>query len=150
MRISARSVHFVALRMCLPCHDVSMTSSPARGDLRAFDESLRLPTDELVSQLREALGAKLVAYVASIQETRTVGEWADGEREPQPEVEVRLRVAYHVASLLLEKNSPVVVQVWFQGANELVGGRAPARLLRDGDLDEMGPAVVAAAREFTA
>ena len=127
-----------------------MTSSPARGGLRAYGESLRLPADVLVSRLREALGAKLVAYLASLQETRPVGEWANGEGEPSPEVEARLRVAYRVAWLMLEKNSPAVVQVWFQGANELLGHRAPAGLLRDGDLNELGVAVVAAAREFTA
>lgn len=126
-----------------------MTSSPARGDLRAYDESLRLPTDELVARLRAALGAKLVAYVASLQETRPVREWANGEGGPTPEVEARLRVAHRVASLMLEKNRPAGVQAWFQGTNDLLGDRAPARLLREGDLDELGPAVVAAAREFT-
>jgi hypothetical protein len=90
----------------------------------------------------------LVAYVASLQETRTVGEWENGDSEPTPEVEAPLRVAYRVASLMSEKNSPAVVQVWFQGANELFAGRAPARLLRDGDLSGFEPQVLAAARGF--
>lgn len=141
-------MHFGGTENVPTCHDVSMNSSPARGDLRPYGESRRLPPNELVTWLCEALGAKLVAYVSSLHETRTLGEWADGEGVPAPDVEARLRVACWAASLLLEKNSPAVVQVWFQGANELLGDRAPARLLRDGDLTDMGPAVVAAARDF--
>lgn len=34
----------------------------ARADLRAYEESVRLPPAELVGRLRDLLGAKLVAY----------------------------------------------------------------------------------------
>ena len=47
-----------------------------------------------------------------------------------------------------ERDAPRVVQAWFQGLNPHLEDRSPARLLRDGDLDEVGPLVLAAARAF--
>ena len=133
--------------------DVSKSSMAisidAVGDIRAHQDSVRLPTSELVSRLRDILGARLVAYLGSVQETRAVRQWADGEREPSAEVVTRLRAAFHIATLLAAEDSPAVVQAWFQGMNPRLADIAPARLLRDGDLDESGPAVLAAARAFT-
>ncbi len=51
----------------------------------------------------------------------------------------RLRVAYQAARLLAERDTNEVVQAWFQGLNPVLGDRLPARLLRDGDVDEVGP-----------
>lgn len=122
----------------------------ARGDLRAYEESVRLSTADLVARLRDLLGARLVAYVGSVKETRAVRQWATGEREPSAEVVRRLRTAYHAAALLHAKDSAEVVGAWFQGMNPRLGDVAPARLLREGDLDEAGPLVLAAARAFAA
>lgn len=127
-----------------------MTSSPSRPDLRVSEDSRRLPTDELISRLRDALGTKLVAYVASLHETRTIGEWAKGKETPSREVEARLRLAYRTASILAMKDDPQIIQGWFQGANEHLGERAPASLLRDGELGDFESKLVATAREFTA
>ena len=118
------------------------------GDIRAHQDSVRMPTPELVGRLRDILGARLVAYLGSVQETRAVRQWADGQREPSTEVVTRLRAAFHIASLLATKDSPAVVQAWFQGMNPRLADVSPARLLREGDLDESGPAVLAAARAF--
>lgn len=127
-----------------------MATTTARGDLRAHQESVRLPVDELVERLRDILGAKLVAYVGSVKETRAVRQWADGDRVPSTNVVRRLRTALHAAALIREKDSAPVVQAWFQGMNPRLGDVAPARLLRDGDLDEVGQQVLAAARAFAA
>jgi hypothetical protein len=43
-----------------------------------------------------------------------------------------------------------VAQAWFQGLNPALADRSPARLLREGNLDEVGPQVLAAARQFSA
>ena len=67
-----------------------------------------------------------------------------------PSDEQRLRLAYQAATLIAERDSPEVVQVWFQGPNPQLEGRSPARLLREGDLDEVGRAVLTAARAFAA
>ncbi len=128
---------------------MSITAA-ARGDLRAYQDSVRLPTPELVARLRELLGARLVAYVGSVKETRAVRQWAAGEREPSAEVVRRLRTAYHAAALLAEKDSAAVVAAWFQGMNPRLGDVAPARLLREAELVVAGPRVLAAARAFAA
>jgi hypothetical protein len=62
----------------------------------------------------------------------------------------RLRIAYQAARLLAERDSDQVVQAWFQGLNPALGDRRPARLLREGAVDEVGPQVLAAARQFAA
>lgn len=43
-----------------------------------------------------------------------------------------------------------MVQSWFQGLNPQLEDRSPTRLLWEGDLDEVGPLVLAAARAFAA
>jgi hypothetical protein len=109
---------------------------------------MRASFPELVSELRSVLGARLVAYLGSVKETRAVRQWAEGEREPSEEVRSRLRVALQVALPLAEADSPEIAQAWFQGLNPQLDDRSPARLLREGELDEVGPAVIAAARAF--
>ena len=61
-----------------------------------------------------------------------------------------MRVAYQVARMLAERDSNEVVQAWFQGLNPALGDRSPARVLREGAVDEVGPQVLAAARQFAA
>lgn len=120
------------------------------GGVQAYRDSVRLPAPELIRVLRDVLGAKLVTYIGSVKETRAVRQWAEGEREPSAETMQRLRTAYHVAALLAETESRQVVQAWFQGMNPELDDVAPARLLREGSLEEAAPAVLAAARTFVA
>lgn len=127
-----------------------MATTTARGDLAAYTESIRLTPAELTERLRDILGARLVAYLGSVKETRAVRQWAEGEREPSAEVMRRLRTAYHAAAMLRAKDSAAVVQAWFQGMNPRLDDVAPARLLREGDLEQVGPEVLAAARAFAA
>jgi len=122
----------------------------ARGGLKAHQDSIRLADDVLVRELRDVLGAKLVAYIGSVKETRAVRQWADGDRKPSSEVMTRLRHAYHVAALLAEGDSRAVVQAWFQGMNPQLDDVPPARLLREGQVDEAAQLVLAAARAFAA
>lgn len=105
------------------------------------------PMHELVSRLRDLLGAKLVAYLGSESRTLTVQRWVDpaDESTPQGETADRLRAAYAVAILLGENASPALIQAWFQGQNPGLGDVSPARALREGDLVQVIPMVVAAA-----
>ena len=43
-----------------------------------------------------------------------------------------------------------IVQAWLTGVNPELGDRVPLRLLREGDLNVIGPEVMAAARAFIA
>lgn len=140
------------------CHVISgrlvgmspATGAKERSDLRIYQDSVRSEPDELIARLRDLLGAKLVAYLGSVKETRAVRQWAEGERSPSQAVIARLRVAYQVAALLREKDTAPVVQAWFQGMNPLLDDVSPARALREQDLDRSGTAVLSAARAFTA
>ena len=127
-----------------------MAAHDARGDLQAFEDSVKFPIAQLVERLRDLLGATLVAYLGEVKETRAVAQWAAGSREPATAIQVRLRLAYRVAALLAQKNDAGVVQAWFQGMNPQLDDVAPARVLREQDLDDAGPAVLAAARAFAA
>ena len=127
-----------------------MTTGTARGDLRAHQESVSLSVPQIVSRLRDLLGATLVAYLGEVKETRAVAQWAAGDRAPSNAVTTRLRTTYQAAALLREKDSAGVVQAWFQGMNPQLEDLAPARVLREQPLDQAGPAVIAAARAFAA
>jgi hypothetical protein len=112
---------------------------------------MRLDTAVLVKDLRDLLGAKLVAYLAGVRETRAVRQWAEGTRRIQdPAVEQRLRLAYQATQIIAERDDAAVTQAWLQGLNPLLDDRSPARLLREGDIGEVGATVLAAARSFAA
>ncbi len=119
-----------------------------RPDLAAHAHSIRAAFPEVVDELRDVLGAKLVAYLGSVQETRAVRQWSEDDRAPSDDVRQRLRVALQVALTLAGVESPQIAQAWFQGLNPQLDDRSPARMLREGDLDEVRPAVTAAARGF--
>ncbi len=50
-------------------------SARPRPDLQAHDDAIRAPFHAVARQLTEILGAKLVAYIARVAETRAVHEW---------------------------------------------------------------------------
>ncbi len=119
-----------------------------RPDLAAHAHAVRIPFSEVAFELRALLGARLVAYLGSVRETRAVHQWAESKRQPAQETQQRLRYALQIAQTLSDVDGPEVTQSWFQGLNPSLGDRSPARLLREGDLDEVGPSVAEAARTF--
>lgn len=128
-----------------------MTTTPvARPDYDAHARATRSAFPEVVREVRDILGARLCAYLGSVKETRAVHQWADGSRAPGAEVQRRLRVALQAAAPIAVADSAAVAQAWFQGLNPQLDDRSPAHLLREGDLDEIGPAVIGAARSFLA
>lgn len=125
--------------MALTTHDV---------ELGVYNDAIRRDSAELAAGLREILGARLVAYIGSVRETRAVREWAEGERKPSAVVVERLRLAYRVARLLERHEGLGVTQAWFQGMNPKLQDAVPAELIREGDPAVVGPEIVAAARSF--
>jgi len=124
-------------------------AASARPDLQAHDSAIRAPFHVVARELTDLLGARLVAYIAKVAETRAVHEWgAQGRGPKDASVAPRLRLALQVASLIAQRDSPEVAQAWFQGLNPQLSDRSPARLLREGKLAEVGPEIVAAARAF--
>ena len=120
----------------------------ARPDLAAHDRASRLPFEAVVKELVQVLGPKLVAYIGGVTETRAVQQWSMGDREPRDPIPGRLRLTLRIALLISGSDSAQVAQAWFQGLNPQLEDRSPARLLREGDMDEVGPLVLSAARAF--
>ena len=124
------------------------TVSDQRAGLRAHEESIGLPFGELVTRLRDILGVRLVGYIGGVKSARSVSSWADGQGAPGEKDQERLRHAYHAAALLRERYDAVTVQSWFKGMNPALNDASPARVLREGDPNEVGPEVMAAAKAF--
>ncbi len=122
----------------------------SRPELAAHAEALQLSFPELVAKLRRLLGAQLVAYLASVRQTKAITAWSGGRQEADDNTKRRLHEAYVVARMLADVETSAVVQACFQGLNPALDDRSPARLLREGDLDEVGPQVLGAARAFLA
>ena len=125
-----------------------MAATASRPGLAAHTLAVRSTFPEVVGALRELLGPRLVAYLGAVRETRAVHQWAEGARAPSDAVQQRLRVALQVASMVAEVEGPRIAQAWLQGLNPQLDDRSPARLLREGELQEVGPAVIGAARAF--
>ena len=97
----------------------------ARPDLDAYNTALSMSTAELVSALRGLLGAKLVAYLGKVKETRAVRQWAEGTRQigargnaarGKAEQQVRTTVTrvQEVGTEVARRVEPVVDQVQSQ------------------------------------
>ena len=125
-----------------------MPATRPKPDFAAHQRAIRAPFADVARELRELLGARLVAYIGGVRNTRAVREWAEGARAPSEDEQQRLRLALQVALLITQADDNEIAQAWFQGMNPQLEDRSPARLLRDADLDDAGPAVIAAARAF--
>ena len=110
---------------------------------------VRLSFPEVVRALVGIVGKKLTAYIASVKDVRSVEKWMAGA-EPYKGSDLRLRTAYLTASLLATREAPEVIQRWFVGLNPELDDRSAATLLRDGEIEVAGPAVLRAARTFIA
>lgn len=126
----------------------TILASEQRPGLRAYEDSVRLTLPEVVTKLREILGARLVAYIGNVKSTQPVAAWASGQRSPGEVDADRLRLAFQIGGLLRERYSAITVQSWFKGMNPALRDTAPARILREGDPVEVGPDVLAAAKSF--
>ena len=124
-----------------------MKSVP-RPDLATHDYVVRLPIDVAVKELAGHLGRKLTAYIAGVKDVRSVDDWASGARSPNDPLPQRLKFALEIAKLIAEHDDAQVAQSWFQGLNPQLDDRSPARLLRDEDLEEVGPAIRQATLAF--
>ena len=50
--------------------------------------------------------------------------------------------------MICERDSNEIARAWFMGLHPPLNDWWPARLLREGELDEVGPEIIAAARGF--
>ena len=125
-----------------------MNAPLATTELKAYNDSIKHAIPQIVDELRTALGAKLVAYIAGVTETRTVREWVETSRRPSPTAADRLRLTHRIATLIAMSEGEAVVPTWFQGMNPHLGDRSPARVLHEDPFEEAAPRVLAAANAF--
>jgi len=126
-------------------------SMQVTGIQACHDKAWHMRFPQLAGELRDLLGAKLVAYIGSVSETRAVREWSEGRRLPgSSQVQLKLRLAYEIAACIADVDGREIAQAWFQGLNPLLDEVSPARLLRDGEYEEVGPLILGAARRFLA
>ena len=123
--------------------------SPARPDLAAHRDATSLPFSKLVQDLIAVVGRKLTAYIAGVKDVRALDRWMDGTA-PYKNAEERLRFAFRVVKTLGNHDHPSVVQAWLTGLNPELNDRVPIRLLREGDLEKVGPEILGAVRAFLA
>src|SRR5271155_3456739 len=120
-----------------------------RPDPLAYREATTLEFSKLVLELTAILGKKLTAYIASVKDARVVERWISGS-EPDEGVEERLRLAYRLAKAINDDEGSRVVQAWFTGLNPELNDRVPVRLLREENIEAVGPEILGAARAFLA
>ena len=125
-------------------------STLARPDLAAHRRAIQAPFAEIVAELAEILGKKLTAYASGVKDTRVVERWIQGGVEPYKDADRRIRLAYQIAKTLSEHDSARVAQAWFMGLNPELQDRTPIRLLKDEDIEKVGPELLNAMRAFLA
>jgi hypothetical protein len=118
-----------------------------RPELAAHREALRLSIPEIVAKLVELIGRKLTAYVGGVKDVRAVDRWMNGG-ELYNAAEQRLRFAFQIVRMLAEHEDPKIIQSWLIGLNPELGDRVPLKLMREGDLEIVGPKIMGAARAF--
>jgi hypothetical protein len=113
---------------------------------RAHRQTVESSPADVARFLQDALGQKLVAYIAHVSGPRTVAHWVAGDRNPGAGAEERLRAAFYIFRLLSEAESSHVVRAWFAGMNPGLDDTAPATAIREGNMRD----AVAAAKAFLA
>lgn len=119
---------------------------PAAGAAKAHRQTVESTPRDVARFLQDALGQKLVAYIANVSGERTVAHWVAGTRSPNADAEERLRAAFYIFRLLGEVESSHVVRAWFVGMNPALDETAPATAIREGRLRD----AAAAAKAFLA
>ena len=111
-------------------------------------EAITFGTDRLAGYLQEALGRKVVAYLAGLKDPKMVGAWARGSVKPRDTVALRLRYAYQPARILVNAYGDETAKAWFFGTNHMLDDEAPAYVLRHARTPDEIRLVVPAARSF--
>ncbi len=126
------------------------TGTLARPDLAAHRRAIHASFAEIVEELAQILGKKLTAYVGGVKDTRVVERWTRGGVEPYRDADRRIRLTYQIAKTLSGHESNSVVQAWFIGLNPELQDRTPIRLLKEEDIEKVGPELLNAMRAFLA
>jgi hypothetical protein len=124
-----------------------MVDQLSQAITQAHKEAIATPLNEMASALQERLSRRLTAYIAGVDNGKTVSRWASGEVGAIRDhgVEQKLRTAFEIYLLLANYESSTTIRAWFIGLNPQLGDESPIDVLREGRLKD----AVAAARAFT-
>src|ERR1700754_500150 len=86
----------------------------------------------LVSELQELLGQKLVAFAVGDRHPKTIGRYARGDREPEPETLGRLVDIYTIVGILRSGMRDPAIKAWMMGSTPRLKGRAPIESIHEG------------------
>ena len=123
--------------------------TPPRPDLLAYREATTLEFSKLVSGANGNPGEE-IDRLHRFGQGRKSCRALDRGSEPYKGVEERLRFAYRLAKMISDHEGPRVVQAWFTGLNPELNDRVPVRLLREENVEAVGPEILGAARAFLA
>jgi hypothetical protein len=126
------------------------TTTLPRPDLAAHRRAVQAPFSEIVAEVAAILGKKLTAYIGGVKDTRVIERWMQGGVDPYRDADQRIRLAFQIAKTLNEHDSARVVQAWFTGLNPELQDRTPIRLLREENVEKVGPELLNAMRAFWA
>lgn len=107
----------------------SMTVTISEEEHLASARAARLATAAVAEYLQGVLGQRLTAVIAGVSDAKAVGQWAKGGQTPHSEAERRLRDAYQVTQLLMQREAADTVRAWFRGMNPHLDDEAPALAL---------------------
>ena len=115
-----------------------------------IEDAHRAATDvhppQLASELQDLLAQKLVAFAVGDRHPKTIGRYARGDREPEPETLGRLVDIYTVVGILRSGMSDHAIKAWMMGSNPRLKGKAPIESIHEGHAYE----VMGAAKAFLA
>ena len=143
--------------LCLPAEAGDMharDAATAKPDVRANQQAATTPAHELISRLREVLGAPLTMYLTDVRDVRTLDRWA--AKADVPPLQVRRLQAAYAAALVLQRRyaDPVHIATWFTWLAETLDDVSPAAYLRAAadleDAENRARAVLRAARLYLA
>lgn len=92
--------------------------------------------DAIASELREALGADLVARMTRV-ETELVDQWAACRQAPSAQDEQTLRAVFEIYKTLAGPQTPKLARAWLLGLNPNFERRQPAEVFASGQMGDV-------------
>jgi hypothetical protein len=120
---------------------MSSVQNPIEDAHRAATE---MDHDRLAGELQELLGQKLVAFAVGDRHPKTIGRYARGEREPDPQTLGQLVDLFTVVAILRGGMRDATIKAWMMGSNPRLRGKAPIEAVHEGRAYE----VMGAAKAF--
>ena len=102
---------------------------------RAHRAAVTASVPEMATTLQDVLSRRVTAYLAGVQDAKTIARWASGESAIRDEeTERRVRTAFEIVTLLLESERPETVRAWFISLDPRLDDALPMDAIRDGEL----------------